>query len=76
MADWVVKHNEQKTMAAGLLQDAFAIYESLHERQPPTGGAVNDVSRELAPYTQQSVHLTGSLLQSAKAAQVNLEVIH
>lgn len=76
MADWVVKHNEQKTMAAGLLQDAFAIYESLHEPQPPTGGAVNDVSRELAPYTQQSVHLTGSLLQSAKAAQVNLEVIH
>ncbi|KAK9821527.1 hypothetical protein WJX74_007124 [Apatococcus lobatus] len=73
MADWVLKHKDQAGNAADLLQDALATYESLHVPRPPAGNDDKIVPRELVPYTQQPVHLTGSLLESAKTAHVNLE---
>ena len=73
MADWVIKHGGQACMAAGLVQDALAVYESL--REPAKNDDERIPAREVVPYTQQPVHLTGSLLDAAKTAQIHLQVM-
>ena len=59
-------------MGAGLVQDALSVYESLHEPAENDGESIP--AREVVPHTQQSVPLTGSLLDSAKTAQIHLQV--